>query len=92
MKTWNDYKEYIKNTDDAAAANDIREAEAVVGLIQTIIDRRTELGLSQRELAALCGLPQSSVARMESCKSKPNISTLIRVSRPLGLRLSFVSV
>ena len=43
---------------------------------------------SQRELAAMCGLPQSSVARIESCKTTPNLGTLLNIFQHLGLTLT----
>lgn len=41
-----------------------------------IIDRRHELGLSQRDLAKLCHLPQSSIARLEANITSPRLDTL----------------
>ena len=48
---WNDYKNYVKNIDQYASG-DIEEAEQLAYIISTIIDRRKELGLSQRDLAS----------------------------------------
>ena len=41
-----------------------------------------------RTLAAMCGIPQSSVARIESCKTTPNLGTLLNIFQHLGLRLT----
>ena len=71
MKTWNDYKEYVR-TVDPETAKDIKETEEVAAIVTAMVEQRNALGLSQRELAAMCGLPQSSVARIESCKTTPN--------------------
>ena len=79
MRTWNDYKEHVREV-DPIAANDINEIEN--------IEQRTALGISQRELASLCGIPQSSVARIESYKSTPNLDTLLKIMQPLGLKLT----
>lgn len=84
MKTWNDYKDYL-NSIDQDASEDIEEAEQLAYIISTIIDRRKELGLSQRDLAKMCNIPQSSIGRIESCKTIPNISTLINIFKHLGL-------
>ena len=35
-------------------------------------------------------MPQSSVARIESLKTTPNLATLIKLMKPLGLELSVV--
>lgn len=53
-----------------------------------MIEKRNSLGISQRELAAMCGIPQSSVARIESYKTTPNLDTLLKLFRPLGLSLT----
>ena len=53
-----------------------------------MVEQRTSLGLSQRELAAMCGIPQSSVARIESCKTTPNLGTLLNIFHHLGLQLT----
>ncbi|MDD3239636.1 MAG: helix-turn-helix domain-containing protein [Lachnospira sp.] len=87
MKTWNNYKEYVKNS-DSNAAKDLEEAEELSSIISAVIDKRTKLGLSQRDLAALCGIPQSSVARIESYKITPKLDTLIKIMHPLGLKLT----
>ena len=42
--------------------------------------RRKELGLSQTELAELCGTTQSAIARLESGGRPPRIDTLLRLA------------
>ena len=87
MKTWNDYKEYVR-TLDPETAKDIKETEEVAAIVTAMVEQRNALGLSQRELAAMCGLPQSSVARIESCKTTPNLGTLLNIFQHLGLTLT----
>lgn len=87
MKTWNDYKEHIK-TVDPIAGKDLEEIEEQAAIISAVIKKRTELGMSQRDLAAICGIPQSSVARIEAHTTTPKLDTLIKIMRPLGLRLT----
>jgi DNA-binding XRE family transcriptional regulator len=89
MKTWNDYKAYVRET-DPAAARDLDEAEAISQIVGAVVARRTEMGLTQRELAAQCGIPQSSVARMESCKTTPNLGTLLNICHHLGLQVQVI--
>ena len=90
MRTWRDYKKEVEEK-DPVAAKDIKEMESVAALITAIINRREELGYSQRELAALCELPQSSIARIESCVVIPKLDTLFRIMIPLGLTISVVT-
>lgn len=87
MKTWNDYKEHVQ-TVDPEIAKDIREAESISAIVSAMVEKRNAMGLTQRELAAMCGIPQSSVARIESCKTTPNLGTLLNIFRHLGLQLT----
>lgn len=87
MKTWNDYKEYVKEADPEDRKT-MEEVEALSSIISTIIRQRNVLGISQRELAAMCGMPQSSVARIESFKTTPNLDTILKIMQPLGLTLT----
>ena len=89
VRTWEDYKKNTKKL-DLNIKQDIEETEVLATIVSTIIERRNELGISQRELADICGLPHSSVARIESCTVKPKVETLIKIMKPLGLRLSAV--
>lgn len=52
MKTWNDYKEYVR-TVDPETAKDIKETEEVAAIVTAMVEQRNALGLSQRELAAM---------------------------------------
>ncbi len=87
MKTWNDYKEYVEKT-NPEISKDIKETEEIAAIITAMVEQRNALGLTQRELANMCGLPQSSVARIESCRNTPNLLTLLNIFRHLGLSLT----
>ena len=91
MKTWNDYTDYVKNIDQDAS-DDIEEAEQLAYIISTVIDRRKKLGLSQRDLAKMCNVPQSSIGRIESCRTIPNISTLLNIFKHLGLSFTITEM
>lgn len=86
MKTWNDYKEHIKIVDNDA--NEIiEEMEGIADIVGAIVSKRTEMGISQRDLAFRTGLSQSTIARIESFKITPNIDTVLILLRNLGLKL-----
>ena len=87
MRTWEDFKRNAKN-ESLATKQDIEEMETLALIVSAIIERRRELGYSQRELADICGIPHSSVARIESCSVRPNVETIIKIMKPLGLTLS----
>ena len=84
---WNEYKEQVKGS-DSIGRQMLEEAEAEAAIISAMIKQRTELGLSQRDLAALCEIPQSSVARIESSKTTPRLDTLLKILNQLGLTLT----
>ena len=86
MRTWNDYKEHVR-TVDPEISKDMEEVEALSQIVKAMVEQRNALGLSQRELAALCGLQQSSVARIESFKTVPNLDTLSEAECYSGLRM-----
>lgn len=87
MKTWNDYKEHVKAV-DPVIAKDMEETEEIAAIVTAMVEQRNALGLSQRDLAALCGITQSSVARIESCKTTTNLGTLLNIFQHLGLTLT----
>lgn len=87
MSTWNEYKDYVHKV-DPDAAKDMDEAAEVASIVSAMVKQRNALGLSQRDLAAMCEIPQSSVARIESYKCTPNLETLLKIFNRLGLKFS----
>ena len=85
--TWDEYTTKVKR-ENPEAGQLIEEAEAEAGIIGEILQRRDDLGLSQRDLANLCGIPQSTVARIESFRIMPKLDTLIKILHKLGLTLT----
>lgn len=84
---WKEYKEQVKST-DPIGKEIIEQSETEASIISAMINQRSKLGLSQRELAALCNIPQSSVARIESNKTTPRLDTLIKILNQLGLTIN----
>ena len=91
MASWEDYKKHIRET-NPEIAKDVDEVESLSKIVGIMIEQRHNLNLSQRELAELCGIPHSSVARIESGKTSPNISTLLKIFSKLGLVFSVKAV
>ena len=89
MRTWESYKNEVKNKKDATY-NDIAEMEEMAQIVQKISSKREKLGLSQRDLASMCDIPQSTVARIETFKTSPTLDTLVKITRELGLRVAVV--
>ncbi len=84
---WNDYKLEVKSK-DPVGKEIIEEAEIEAGIISDMIKQRSAMGLSQRDLAELCDIPQSSIARIETGKITPRLDTLLKILKQLGLTLS----
>jgi predicted transcriptional regulator len=57
-------------------------------IAEQVSERRAELGLSQQQLAELCGTTQSSIARLESGGRPPRIDTLLRIAEALDCELA----
>lgn len=86
MRTWEDYKNHVKAVSEEERRH-MEEIEEVSDVVSSIIRRRQELGISQRALAERCDIPQSSVARIETLKTTPNLDTLIKLMQALDLKL-----
>ena len=86
MKTWDSYKDHVKKV-GPGTKRDIEEMENIAAIVSKMVEKRNDLGITQRDLAAMCGIPQSSVARIESFQTTPNLDTLLKIMQPLGLKL-----
>jgi transcriptional regulator with XRE-family HTH domain len=56
-------------------------------LLKVIIERRTEMGVTQAALAARIGTTQSVIARLENGRANPSIAFLKRVADALDADL-----
>ena len=57
-------------------------------IAEQVASRRSELGLSQHDLAGLCGTTQSAIARLESGGRPPRIDTLLKIADALDCELA----
>jgi transcriptional regulator with XRE-family HTH domain len=53
-----------------------------------VAERRTQLGMSQADLARLVGTTQSAIARLERGGRPPRIDTLLKIAEALDTELS----
>jgi transcriptional regulator with XRE-family HTH domain len=83
-----DLSRYLKvqlcDPDVAAAYADDR---ALLELLESLVVRRRELGLSQRAVAKAMGTTQSAVSELERAEADPRISTLQRYARAVGMQV-----
>lgn len=87
MDDWSRYKKKAR-TRNPELGKIFDEVEEISSIVGAMIKQRHNLNLSQRDLAQLCGIPHSSVARIESGKSTPNLSTLLKIFHQLGLSIT----
>lgn len=66
---------------------EIAESDLRVAIILELIKARQEKGISQKKLEELSGVKQPIIARMESGKTIPNLSTIMKVLGALGKTL-----
>lgn len=57
-------------------------------LIKDYVEIRKNNKLSQKQLEFMTGIPQSSIARLESSKLDPKLSTMSKLLKALGYKLS----
>jgi ribosome-binding protein aMBF1 (putative translation factor) len=65
-----------------------REIRLSMALAQAVYDRRTELGLTQTELAARAGLTQAKISRIEGSDTVPTLPLLARLASALDATLN----
>lgn len=82
--SWEDVKKELF-TEEEIAEIDSRSA-----LMWQLINARNACGFSQKQLSELSGVSQPVIARMEKGTTSPQVSTLEKVLRPLGLKLDIV--
>lgn len=87
MKTWEELKKELKKK-GGRIKTDVEEMENLAEVVTTIYKKREKMGLSQQDLAKLCDIPQSTIARIETFKTTPNIDTLIKITHKLGLKVA----
>ena len=74
------------NKDDTGA--DAPEDYDIYGEIRDmIIQLRHDSHMTQKELAAKCGITQANISNLEKGTSKPTIESLKRIADALGMRL-----
>ena len=84
--SWEDVKKELFTPEE------IVEIETSAALMGELIDARHKKGISQKRLEELSGVSQPVIARMEKGTTSPQVSTLLKVLRPLGLTIKIVPV
>ena len=85
---WNNIKAKLSSLSESEK----EEIEIITEIIVQMIDRRNDLGISQRELETITGINQAAICRIEKMKNIPQLDTLIKLMNPLGLKLTVSKV
>ena len=83
--TWNDDLDLETET-IYEEGKTVRTEKPAANLLvaQTVAAARAQSGLSQTQLAALTGIDQSDLSKIERGVSNPSVSTLERIAKALG--------
>ena len=66
--------------------------EKCAAIIDMLIERRHNQGMTQKELAKAASLTLSVIARLESKRAMPQLDTLMKVAEALGCDLKLVEL
>lgn len=73
--------------EDPEFAREWERLEPEYAVINAILDAQQELGITQSELAARCGMKQSALSRLETGKTSPTLKTLQQLADGMGKKL-----
>jgi len=65
-------------------------ASPYIGLIQRLVTRRHELGMTQEQLGSAFGEDQSFISRVERCQRRIDVYEFVRLCLILGLKPSAI--
>ena len=82
------WKEFRKTLNITPEEESLIEFEK--SLIKAVIEAREQSGLTQAQLAELCGVKQPVISRLESAAHSPQINSILKILKPLGYTLAVV--
>ena len=86
LTSWADLKGEL----NALSQEELDEIDLKVQIVGEILKSRQEENLTQRALEKLSGIKQPMIARIEGGDTDPQLSTVIKILRPLGKKLAVV--
>ena len=87
MVTWKNLRNELTITKE-----DEQMIELEKELIMTLVRIREEKGLTQAQMAEICGVSQPAIARMERATHSPQLDSLFKILVPLGYTLQIVAL
>ena len=85
-------KEIIKviEKNDEVLSKWRKHYELEKSIIEKIVDFRKHKGITQKELADMCGLKQPAIARIENRVNSPQLDTIIKIFDALDLKIEVI--
>lgn len=87
FKNWKELEKELNFTEE-----ENMEMQLEMELIEATINARKKANLTQRELSEKSGVVQPSIAKIESLKRSPQVTTLIKLLYPMGYTLKIVPI
>lgn len=84
----NDMYTLLSELSEGLSTEELIFADIASDLAAAIASQRLSLGLTQTELAQLCGKTQATVSKWENAESNFQLKTLIELAEKLGLTLT----
>ena len=85
MITFNDY--FDEKLKDENFRREYEKIQPEMEIIKALIDARKEQNLTQSELAALTGINQADISRLENGNRNPSLNMLKKLADGLGMTL-----
>lgn len=85
MRDFDDLKKELLKDPEFKKEYDALELE--YSIIEQVLRKRIETGMSQKQLAQKSGTKQSAISRLESGNSNPSIAFLEKIAKALGGKL-----
>ena len=78
-------------TEGPAGIADLESLRARFDLAVDLVTRRREIGITQAQLAAVSGIAQSVISRIERGDANPTVKTVSALARALDARLTLTA-
>jgi DNA-binding XRE family transcriptional regulator len=85
------WDEIYKNL-ESLTEEDRGEIALKVKIVGEVLKARQGEGITQAELASITGVKQSFIARLEKNRMDPQLTTVLRILKPLGKTLAVVPI
>lgn len=88
--SFDDYVRDVEAESSQSELAELEEARARFKVGARILQQRVSAGFTQQQLAALSGVGQAEISRIERGQANPTADTLEALGSPLGISLDLV--